>query len=84
MFNWLIECEKKGGPPFCYSGFCESIAECVDCPCAYLEKAGQNPECVVCSGAGMCKLGWKSPNSKAANGYCECDMNRKGLACNLI
>lgn len=77
-----IECEKAGGPPKCYSGFCENVAECVDCPTglADMNKSGQF-EALVCSGAGKCRLGWKDSKSKAGNGYCECDSPRKGLAC---
>jgi hypothetical protein len=26
------ECDKLGGPPNCFSGFCDDYAECIDCP----------------------------------------------------
>ena len=36
----------------------------------------------VCGNSGVCRLGWKNPNSKGGNGYCECKNNMKGVACN--
>ena len=77
------ECEKLGGAPKCYSGFCESVAECIDCPMALVDK-NKNGNFVleICGKEGVCRLGWKNPNSKGGNGYCECKNNMKGLACN--
>ena len=41
-----------------------------------------NFELEVCGKAGMCRLGWKNPDAKGGNGYCECQHGMKGLACN--
>lgn len=77
------QCDNFGGPPHCYSGFCESVAECIDCPIAIVDIHNDGnyiPE--TCGGAGVCRLGWKNPQAKGGNGYCECKSGMKGLACN--
>ena len=77
------ECDKYGGAPACFSGFCESIAECVDCPTALVDrKRNGNFEEEVCGASGVCRLGWKNQKAKGGNGYCECRNGMKGLACN--
>ncbi len=40
-------------------------------------------ESEVCSGSGVCKLGWKGTSTNGGNGYCECTNGRRGLACNI-
>ena len=77
------ECDKMGTSPKCYSGLCESVSECIDCPSALVDK-NKNGNFVneVCGNSGVCRLGWKNPNSKGGNGYCECKNNMKGTACN--
>lgn len=77
------QCNNFGGAPYCYSGFCEMIAECIDCPTALVDKNKNGnfvPE--VCGLNGVCRLGWKNPTSKGGNGYCECRSNMKGSSCN--
>ena len=32
------ECDKLGGGPNCFSGFCENVLECIDCPTALVDK----------------------------------------------
>ena len=81
--NYYIECDKSGGAPKCFSGFCENVAECVDCPAALIDfnKSGKF-ELETCGRSGVCRLGWKNPNAKGGNGYCDCQNGMKGLACN--
>jgi hypothetical protein len=78
-----LECDRKGGSPRCYSGFCDNFAECVDCPTALVDtyKNG-NFQKEVCGNAGICKLGWLNTKMKGGNGYCECNEGMKGVACN--
>jgi hypothetical protein len=78
-----IECDKAGGAPHCFSGFCENVAECVDCPAALVDvnKNGKF-ELETCGRNGICRLGWKNPNARGGNGYCECQNGMKGLSCN--
>eukprot|EP00744_Colponema_vietnamica_P002111 GILI01003396.1.p1 GENE.GILI01003396.1~~GILI01003396.1.p1 ORF type:complete len:232 (+),score=41.74 GILI01003396.1:85-780(+) len=81
--RFKVECEARGGPPHCFSGFCDEIAECIDCPYASLDLNGDGyfePE--VCGDAGICRLGWKDPVHKGGNGYCDCLGGMKGLSCN--
>ena len=80
--KYRSQCDSFGGPPQCYSGFCEMVAECIDCPSANVihEHFGIVPE--VCAGNGICRLGFKYPDSKGGNGYCECLNSWKGLSCN--
>lgn len=76
-------CNNFGGDPSCYSGFCEQVAECIDCPFSLVDKnKNGNFDVEVCGGSGICRLGWKNPNSKGGNGYCECKNGMKGSACN--
>lgn len=82
--KYQSQCINYGGAPNCYSGFCESVAECVDCPTALIDKNKNGAFTTeVCGGNGICKLGWKNANAKGGNGYCECKNGMKGLACNL-
>ena len=77
------ECDKLGGAPDCFSGFCEKVAECIDCPTALIDKQKNgNFEVEVCGLSGVCRLGWKNPRAKGGNGYCECNGGMKGIACN--
>ena len=79
----MKECDLSGGAPACYMGYCENVAECVDCPSAVVDnKLNGRFEVEVCGRAGICKLGWKNPGAKGGNGYCECQDGLKGLACN--
>lgn len=83
LLIFILECDKFGGAPRCFSGFCENVAECVDCPAAVIDNSKNgNFELEVCGKAGVCRLGWKNPNAKGGNGYCECKQGMKGLACN--
>lgn len=78
------ECDKNGGGARCYTGFCDQVAECVECPAGLvdLDNSGKL-ELEVCSANGICKLGWyDDTNKKGGNGYCECGAGAKGLACN--
>ena len=81
--KYRSHCNNFGGAPNCYTGFCEQVAECIDCPGALVDK-NKNGDFVmeVCGNSGICRLGWKSPNSKGGNGYCECKNGMKGLGCN--
>ena len=78
------ECDKNGGGPHCYSGFCDQVAECIECPVGVVDMSGNgNMELEVCSGNGRCLLGWYDDiNKKGGNGYCVCSGGAKGLACN--
>ena len=77
------ECDKNGGAPNCYSGFCDQVAECVECPAGLIDVGGGKMELEVCGGNGVCKLGWfDDTNKKGGNGYCECQGGARGLACN--
>ncbi len=77
------ECDKLGGAPECYSGFCDEVAECIDCPAALVDTGADGTyELEVCAGNGVCRLGWKDGNHKGGNGYCECTAGTRGLACN--
>lgn len=72
-----------GGAPRCFTGFCESVAECIDCPSGLVDRDHDgNFELEICSKAGTCRLGWKNVNAKGGNGYCECKDGLRGLACN--
>jgi len=81
--KFMSQCQNFGDSPNCFSGYCESIAECIDCPYALVDK-NKNGDFTqeVCGNSGVCRLGWKSPNSKGGNGYCDCKNNMKGLSCN--
>jgi len=78
------ECDKNGGGPQCYSGFCDQVAECIECPSGLVDLNGDgNMELEVCSANGRCMLGWYDDiNKKGGNGYCVCSGGAKGLACN--
>lgn len=78
------ECDKNGGGARCYSGFCDQVAECIECPAGLVDVNGDgNLELEVCSGNGRCLLGWyDDTNKKGGNGYCVCSGGAKGLACN--
>lgn len=78
------ECDKSGGGPHCYSGFCDQVAECIECPSGLVDMNGDgNMELEVCSGKGRCLLGWwDDVNKKGGNGYCVCQGGAKGLSCN--
>ena len=82
IYNYL-ECDKLGGAPNCFSGFCEVHGECIDCPSALVDRNKNGKfDLEICSRNGICKLGWKYPHTKGGNGYCVCHNNFKGLACN--
>lgn len=72
----------NGGGPLCYSGFCERVAECVDCPIAPVFNRNGILDTAVCGNAGICKLGWRNEETKGGNGYCECNKGMRGIACN--
>ena len=78
------ECDKNGGGPHCYSGFCDQVAECIECPAGLIDLTGDgNLELEICSGNGRCLLGWyDDTNKKGGNGYCVCSGGARGLACN--
>lgn len=78
------ECDKNGGGPRCYTGFCDEVAECIECPAGLNDNNSDgNLELEVCSGNGRCLLGWyDDTNKKGGNGYCVCTAGAKGLACN--
>lgn len=81
--RYRSHCNNFGGAPLCYTGFCEQIAECIDCPSALIDKNKDGDFVMeVCGMSGICRLGWKSPYSKGGNGYCECRNGMKGLSCN--
>ncbi len=83
--KYLNECDKLGGMPRCYTGFCDEYADCIDCPYGMVDvNANGLLGPMVCSGNGICKLGWKDPQHKGGNGYCECSNNMRGLACNQM
>ena len=81
--KFMAQCQNFGDSPNCFSGYCEQVAECIDCPHALVDK-NKNGDFTqeVCGNSGVCRLGWKAPNSKGGNGYCDCKNNMKGLACN--
>jgi hypothetical protein len=81
--KFMSQCQNFGDSPNCFSGYCEQVAECIDCPHALVDK-NKNGDFTqeVCGNSGVCRLGWKAPNSKGGNGYCDCKNNMKGLACN--
>ena len=84
--NFRKDCEKFDEIPktLCYSGFCDKIVECIDCPYG-LNQNNQELEVQVCSGHGVCRLGWlREKERKGGNGFCECYEGRKGLACDQI
>ena len=69
--------------PFCFSGFCDQLLQCIDCPYG-IDKEGRDyfnfiPK--TCSGRGICKLGFLAEDDKSGNGFCECEKGYKGLAC---
>jgi hypothetical protein len=83
-------CEATQAPkPFCFSGFCDQLLQCVDCPYgigAEREYGGNfggsyNFLPKVCSGRGVCKLGFIAEDGKSGNGFCQCERGYKGLAC---
>lgn len=78
------ECDKNGGGPRCYTGFCDQVAECIECPSGLVDSNNDgNMELEVCSGNGRCLLGWYDDiNKKGGNGYCVCSGGAKGLSCN--
>jgi hypothetical protein len=81
LYIQYLVCEKLGGAPNCYSGFCDRIAQCVDCPTAVVYKKGLL-EPAVCGNAGVCRLGWTNDKTRGGNGYCVCFNGMRGLACN--
>jgi hypothetical protein len=32
------ECDKLGGAPACFTGFCDDYAECIDCPSGLVDR----------------------------------------------
>ena len=82
------ECEKFNDLPStqCYTGFCDKYLQCIDCPSGFNIIDNQyNYELQVCSGHGICRLGWLNDRGKkGGNGFCECYEGRKGLACDQI
>ena len=73
----------------CYSGFCDKYVNCIDCPSGLNQIDSEfHYEFQVCSGHGICKLGWLNEKNEekrlGGNGYCECYEGRKGLACDQI
>ena len=44
------ECDKNGGGPRCYTGFCDQVAECIECPSGLVDSNNDgNMELEVCS-----------------------------------
>jgi len=88
FLNYRLSCEKFEGlsSTQCYTGFCEKYLECIDCPFGFnLVDNQYNYELQVCSGHGVCRLGWLNDRGKkGGNGFCECYEGRKGLACDQI
>lgn len=87
FFNYKRNCDKFNLPtPECYIGLCEKLVECIDCPYGLNEIDSEgNLEYQVCSGHGICRLGWlNEKKKKGGNGFCECFDGRKGLACDQI
>jgi hypothetical protein len=82
-YKFNIECYKFGGPPNCFSGFCETNAKCIDCPKALIdpEMLGKLEE-ETCARNGICKIGWRNIVTGGGNGYCECSAGLRGLSCN--
>ena len=58
----MNKCINQGGPPSCYSGFCDIETECIDCPMGPVEIGIKISEIdpIICSGHGKCRLGWKN------------------------
>eukprot|EP01066_Platyproteum_vivax_P005142 Platyproteum_vivax@DN16562_c0_g1_i1.p1 len=80
--QFMASCNENGGPPHCFSAFCDQQAECIDCPTASLDQAGEgNYSLEVCGDRGTCKLGWKDPYNEGGNGYCVCEAPWRGLTC---
>lgn len=77
-------CESTLTPkPFCFSGFCDQLLQCIDCPYGIDKESKDNYNFIpkTCSGRGICKLGFLADNDKSGNGFCECERGYKGLAC---
>ncbi|XP_053992272.1 uncharacterized protein LOC128883679 isoform X2 [Hylaeus volcanicus] len=75
---FLNMCHEHGGGWRCYSGLCDELAACTDCPYVMLQLAPQQPlQPEICADRGECFIGSTTSN----NGYCECDNPFRGLAC---
>lgn len=88
FLSYMHQCEKfqELTTAQCYSGFCEKYVQCIDCPAGLNLVDNENHyEFQVCSGHGICRLGWlHDEGRKGGNGFCECYEGRKGLACDQI
>ena len=81
--HFQYECNKHKSTINCFSGLCDTIIGCIDCPTALIDRTGNgNFQKEVCGLSGYCRIGWRNTKGKGGNGYCECINGMKGLACN--
>lgn len=73
-------CDHYGGGPSCYSGFCDDIVGCIDCPSISLISEEGESSLEVCGDRGVCKI----VKDSSSTGYCDCDDGFRGVACESV